>query len=55
MKVELNQARLEQSIIDQAVSEILGDEQDIYDRMRREIDRQVTAALAKNLNSGIET
>ena len=54
MKVELNQERLEQAIIDQTVNEILGDEQDIYDRIRGEIDRQVTAALAKNLNSGIE-
>jgi hypothetical protein len=52
MKVEFDQAKVEQAIVDQAVSELLNS--NIEDSIHDEIKRQVTEALNKNLNSRIE-
>jgi len=40
MKVELDQKRLEQAIIDQAVTELIGGDNDIRDNIENEIGRR---------------
>lgn len=54
MEVKIDQERIEKAIIEQAVDRIYGNEDSIYESIRRQVDAKVSDALSKGLNGAIE-
>jgi hypothetical protein len=54
MDFKLDQARIEQAIIDQAVDRIYGDEDAIYERVRCETENRVNKIITERLNAVID-
>ena len=54
MDMKIDQARIEQAIIDRAVDEILGGDGQLDSSIYREVQKRVNEALSKTLNAKVE-
>ena len=54
MEFKFDQEKLEKQIVEQAVDRIYGDDDSIYESVRRQVDAKVNDALSKGLDKAIE-